>query len=106
MATSKAKRHTHKYHKVKIASDKVWACALPHCNHHMPKHMENLVVGKATLCWNCDEEFTLNVANMRDDKPQCDDCRGVTDLNKVIESFGKTEAELSIEKILDSAKGK
>lgn len=77
MANTKAKRHTHKYHKIEIAYQKVWACALPTCNHYMPKHMEAMVPGKASLCWECGEEIILTPQNMQSDKPVCDDCAGI-----------------------------
>ena len=74
---SRAKRHTHKYYKANVAEQTVWACALPMCNHYMPAHMANLVNGKFSVCWKCGETFTLNPSNMKMDKPECDDCRGL-----------------------------
>lgn len=82
--STKAKRHTHKYHRIIISSTKVWACALPNCNHYMPKHMEQMVDGKNTICWSCDEVFILNESNMKD-KPVCDECSG---LNKITSFIG------------------
>lgn len=72
--STKAKRHTHKYHKVEVSGSKVWACALPDCNHYMPKHMENMVVGKKTYCWGCGEETILSPDNMKMDLPLCYEC--------------------------------
>lgn len=73
MAT-KAKRHVHKYYRANMSSQKVWACALSDCNHYMPKHMEELVRGKNSICWKCGEDFILNPFHMKQDKPVCDDC--------------------------------
>lgn len=79
MASSKSKRHTHKYYRVQLGSDKVWACALPDCNHHMPTHMTPLVLGKSSLCWKCGEALVLDPINMKMDKPICDDCNSTSD---------------------------
>lgn len=90
--STKAKRHTHKYYKVPIAGQTVWACALPDCNHYMPKHMENLVPGKGSICWSCGDSFVLNPVNMKNDHPKCDDCSGFSKIiERVddIEMFGK-----------------
>jgi hypothetical protein len=73
--STKAIRHTHKYHRVSMGTVKVWACALDKCNHYMPKHMENMVPGKATICWRCGEETQLDPAlNMNMERPVCIDC--------------------------------
>ena len=81
---AKAKRHIHKYHKVLMSYTKVWACALPDCNHYMPTHMEQMVLGKASICWNCDSMFILNESNMKNDKPTCMNCAGEDDDSKAI----------------------
>lgn len=70
------KRHkTHKYHRIQLDFGRVWACALSDCTHYMPKHMENLVEGKQSFCWNCNEIFILDSISMKDDKPICINCR-------------------------------
>lgn len=70
------KRHKrHKYYRVEVAQNKVWACALPDCTHYIPKHMEKLANGKATFCWGCNAEMTLNPSNMNEDRPQCENCK-------------------------------
>jgi len=79
MAT-KSRRHVHKYYRALVAGIKVWACGLPECTHYMPSHMETLVNGKASICWNCDERMILNPSNMADDKPICDDCTATKEI--------------------------
>ncbi len=77
MANVKAKRHTHKYYKAYEFKDTgpfLWACALPTCSHHMPKHMESMLPGKYTLCWKCEETTVLDTRTMKMDKPLCEDC--------------------------------
>lgn len=73
--STKAKRHVHKYHKVDMGFSSVWACALPDCSHYMPKHMENTIEGKFSLCWGCGEKFILDVDAMKLTKPMCFNCR-------------------------------
>lgn len=63
---------------------KLWSCALPDCYHYMPAHMSAMVVGKASLCMECNEQFVLDPMNMRDDNPRCDNCRGLSEYDEVI----------------------
>lgn len=72
---SKARRHTHKYHRVSLDYANVWACALPECSHYMPKHIERLVLGKKSHCWGCDAQFILDEDALKMDKPMCIPCR-------------------------------
>ena len=82
MAT-KAKRHTHKYHRVEIAGAKVWACALGDCNHYMPVHMSALIPGKNSYCWDCDNPIILDSSNMIEDRPRCVECRTGINLDEI-----------------------
>lgn len=70
-----ARKHVHKYHNIQVAYNKVWACALPDCTHYMPKHMEEMVPGKKSICWQCNEPFILDTEAMKEDKPRCIGCR-------------------------------
>lgn len=89
MAT-KSKRHIHKYHQVQLGpGNKVWACALPDCQHHMPPHYSKLVEGKMSYCWGCDELIILNPVNMKMDKPLCESCMPeLTNLTDVLNQYG------------------
>lgn len=86
MANTKAKRHVHKYNRIFMSGTPLWACALPTCNHYMPKHMEMMVEGKMSICWDCGKEFILDEENMMVDKPNCG-CvvRKKTDTEKMAE---------------------
>jgi hypothetical protein len=70
-----AKKQLHKYHRIVVAGNKVWACALSDCTHYMPKHMEDMVLGKKSMCWQCDKVFILDNDAMQEDKPRCIECR-------------------------------
>lgn len=83
MSSNKAKRHTHKYHKIDMLGSKIWACALPDCNHYMPKHMENLIPGKSTYCWECNSSMVLDPKALTMDRPICIDCRN-PGMNKLL----------------------
>lgn len=74
VSSTKAKRHTHKYHKVMVSGVKLWACALPDCNHYMPHHMAALVPGKNSYCWSCGSVMQLDSDNMKLDRPICELC--------------------------------
>jgi DNA-directed RNA polymerase subunit RPC12/RpoP len=41
----------------------------------MPQHIENLVIGRASICWGCGDKFVLDEIAMKDDMPQCMNCR-------------------------------
>lgn len=69
-----SKRRLHKYYRAHLRMGDVWACALPDCSHYMPQHMEHLVNGKATICWQCDEKTVMSPANMHMDRPICPSC--------------------------------
>ena len=81
------KKHVHKYHRLLVNNQFVWACAFPDCTHFMPKHFENLIPGKFSICWNCEETFRLDTVNMRSDKPQCPDCLAPTDTQDIMAAF-------------------
>jgi hypothetical protein len=83
-----SKKHIHKYYKVDVNFNLVWACALPDCNHHMPKHYENMMPGKATICWDCGEITVLDPINMKLTKPICPDCRGERSIEEYLEQKG------------------
>ena len=72
---ARAKRHVHKYHRVTLSFGLVWACGLPDCNHYMPQHMNQLVEGKNSLCWQCNIMFVLDANAMKEDRPRCFNCR-------------------------------
>lgn len=64
----------HKYYRAHLSLGDVWACALPECSHYLPKHIEQLINGRATICWNCNNRTTMSPANMGMDRPFCPDC--------------------------------
>jgi hypothetical protein len=87
-----SKKHIHKYFKVILGYVKVWRCAIADCNHYMPKHLENMVEGRASICWECDEVMKLNPLNMETDRPVCEFCRTGTNREEVLLS-GKSSIE-------------
>lgn len=87
--STKAKRHIHKYQRIEIAASKVWACALPDCNHYMPKHMESMVEGKSSYCWECNEPMILDAEAMKDDRPRCHNCRNGIKPESITEFLGQ-----------------
>lgn len=40
----------------------------------MPKHYEEMVPGKLSICWGCGESMTLDPDNMRLNQPICFEC--------------------------------
>jgi DNA-directed RNA polymerase subunit RPC12/RpoP len=69
-----SKNHIHKYHHIDITYAKVWACALGDCTHYMPAHLNSLMTGKKSHCWECNKEFFLDEENMKNPEPVCMAC--------------------------------
>ena len=70
-----SRRHIHKYHKISFAGMQVFACALSDCTHYMPQHMEAMIIGKASYCWECDNPMVMDEISKKMDKPICVNCR-------------------------------
>ena len=83
-----AKRHTHKYHRIPFGSGKVWACALmnQNCTHHIPNYMESTIIGRKSICWECDSDFILDENAILHDKPLCGDCRGLIKIENELDA--------------------
>lgn len=88
MAKKKTPQHVHKYHLVDAHHNKLWACALPDCNHYMPKHLTAFIKGKRSICWSCGKEMILDETNMVDNQPICFNCKKPNISNKLHELFG------------------
>ena len=58
-----------------IGFSKVQSCAVPDCNHHMPSHLSKLLIGRASICWECNEEFAMNEDNLKEEFPKCLTCK-------------------------------
>ena len=92
------RKHVHKYHKVELEGGySVWACS--YCNHYMPQHLERLIPGRQSLCWNCGETIVLNAMNMKYDKPTCEECAPNAD-KQVSQLVKQLETGKSIDEIL------
>ena len=97
------KKHTHKYQMVNIAGQDVWACALDDCSHYMPYHLRELVPGKGSLSWSCNNKFILHPDAMKNKRPICTQCalkeRGIDingDIDEVIEMIRKQSEQKAI----------
>lgn len=72
---NKAKRHVHRYRKIKLSYTLAWACALPDCTHRIPVADEESILGKFSICWQCGEQFILNNNSLLEDNPRCSKCK-------------------------------
>lgn len=71
MGRGGSKKHTHKYRKLR---SQIWACALPDCTHHLPPNVAELIEGKYSICWICDQPLIMGDKEIRMDKPICPKC--------------------------------
>lgn len=101
MATG-SKKHIHKYMHAQLKFAKVWRCGLANCYHYMPPHMEELLIGRSSICWNCGNQFALNEDSMKDEMPTCFGCK-----QEVIETLVGDTTALNLfinQKLSDSSK--
>jgi hypothetical protein len=73
--TERPPKHVHKYVKVSSKFSFIWKCADPMCKHFVYGAQEYIVIGRASICWSCDNLFTLTNEAMKDETPRCDECR-------------------------------
>ncbi len=45
------------------------------CNFFVHQGLSHVLIGKPTICWSCDEEFTFSYSSLKEDSPKCDACR-------------------------------
>jgi len=74
MGTANTK-HIHKYMRQQLKHVNVWRCGLPTCNHWMPPNLEELLLGRASICNECGVTFPLDEDSMLEDMPRCFKCR-------------------------------
>jgi DNA-directed RNA polymerase subunit RPC12/RpoP len=79
-----SKAHTHKYHYIPFSYTKVWACALGDCTHFMPAHMNAMMPGRKSLCWECGNEFHLDEESMKNSEPICPECANAAVVNRLL----------------------
>ena len=65
--------HVHKYIRVKLGDKEhiVFKCALPNCPHNLAK---DLVEGRLSICWRCNEAFVITKAQINLKRPHCLNC--------------------------------
>jgi len=69
------KGHTHKFHKIQGKVVKAWRCADSECKYILHSGLEELLLGRASICWNCSESFPMDEINLKEDMPVCQNCR-------------------------------
>jgi hypothetical protein len=87
---ARGKKHIHKYHRLQLQFDKLWVCARPDCTHYMPKHMEQMLIGKASICWSCGGDLILDAETMKLDRPICFACANpeITNDDELLKAIG------------------
>lgn len=90
---NKSHAGAHKYHRVDMGYNKVWACALEDCTHYMPKHLEFQMKNRKSLCWKCGDEFVLTAGAMLKEYPMCPLCSD--DTSKMLDIFDKVVATVA-----------
>lgn len=83
--------HVHKYHKVKLGKHVVYKCALGGCPHYIRKE---LVEGRISICWICDEPFQITKVSSSLLRPHCISCtksQSKTQLDSIKEFFENSD---------------
>ena len=55
----------------------VFKCMIPNCTHFISK---DLVIGRKSICWKCNEPVVLNTENTRLKKPTHVECRKLREI--------------------------
>jgi hypothetical protein len=70
--TEAKEKHIHKLKRVTYKSgNSIFFCTLPDCPY---KSKTELVLGKRSICWRCNEPFIMNDYSLRLAKPHCENC--------------------------------
>jgi len=68
---SKKETHIHKYVRAKLGKHVIFKCAIIGCPHHLSKE---LVVGRVSVCWKCEQPFAMTKASILLARPHCIPC--------------------------------
>lgn len=83
MRSSKNKKCVHKL----VKSGPVWKCAVPLCTFFCYFKQSYILLGRATICWGCLNEFPLDEEAMKLDMPMCHNCINPPEDNRTVEAF-------------------
>lgn len=74
--SSRKKTHSgcHKFIQVIGKYIKVWRCAYYDCSFSLHNSMKEMLLGRASKCWNCDTEFRIDERNLDEEMPMCSTC--------------------------------
>lgn len=62
-------------HRLMLMDKKTWRCTLPGCSFFVHLGLAHVLIGKTAICWDCGEQFTFDVLNLKQEMPICDNCR-------------------------------
>lgn len=62
-------------HRLMLNQKKTWRCTIPGCTYFIHLGLAHTLPGRTALCWECNEEFTLDEDALKDDMPKCVECR-------------------------------
>ena len=62
-------------HKLILLQKKTWRCTLEGCSFFVHIGLAHVLVGKQSICWQCNEEFKLDYKSLQDEMPICYDCK-------------------------------
>lgn len=83
--TVKSQKHVHKYYK---SLQGQWTCAFPDCTHFLPLNVVDTITNRLSVCWGCGEMFQLNELAIKDSKPKCMGCSGLSELDQFLSHKG------------------
>jgi hypothetical protein len=58
-----------------LMNKKTWRCTLEGCAFFVHLGLAHVLEGKSAVCWTCGEVFTVTAQALKDEMPNCDDCR-------------------------------
>lgn len=81
-------KHVHKFLKMPAKKTNTWTCV--YCSWFVHEGLSHIVLSKEGECWSCGDVFHMTENALEEDKPRCDNCRGVAveDITKFLKEKG------------------
>lgn len=81
-------KHTHKFLRIPSKRTHTWTCT--ECSWFVHEGLSHILLTKDAECWSCGDTFRMTELAMEDDRPRCDNCRGVSSdsINQMLREKG------------------
>lgn len=90
-------------HRLMLLNKKTWRCTLEGCTFFVHLGLVHILWGKSAVCWTCNEVYTLDQEALKEEMPNCPECRsGKSGISlDAIEQFTNNKLALAKEGVSD-----